>query len=212
MKKTLRKILPVLALVLVVAVASVGGTIAWLTAKTETVTNTFTTADINIELTETFNAKKSESSTQNDTWTAKLVPGKEYEKDPKVTVKSGSEACWLFVHVADVNNTIDGLNDSVVAYSVRTTGDDAWTAVPDHSGFYYRRVDAATEDKSFYVLTDNKVTINANLTKTQEEAIRTANTTPMITVTAAAVQQDGINDVITAWSKLPAEFTGTSGT
>lgn len=213
-RSAMRRMLFTLALVLVVAVASVGGTIAWLTATTDTVTNTFTTANIDIGLTETWNAKENESSTENDTWRAKLVPGKEYAKDPKVTVNAGSEACWLFVHVAEANNTIN-TNDKVVSYTVRT-GEDEWTAVEGHTGFFYRTVNAATAaaGDSYYVLTGDTtnpngfVKINENLTKTQEEAFG-ANT-PTITVTAAAVQQDGINTVADAWSKLPAQFT--SGT
>ena len=67
-----------LALVLVVVLlfgGALGGTLAWLTAKTDTVTNTFTVGDINIDLTET-------------TTDYKLVPGNTIAKDPTVTVKS----------------------------------------------------------------------------------------------------------------------------
>ncbi|MEI3086329.1 MAG: hypothetical protein V8S87_10245 [Oscillospiraceae bacterium] len=42
----------VLALVLL-AVCAVSGTLAWLTAKSDTVVNTFTTSDIKVERTET---------------------------------------------------------------------------------------------------------------------------------------------------------------
>ncbi len=210
-RSAMRRMLFTLALVLVVAAASVGGTIAWLTDKTDPVTNTFTTANIDIGLTETWNAKENESSTENDTWRAKLVPGKEYAKDPKVTVNAGSEACWLFVHVAEANNKIN-TNDKVVSYTVRT-GDGKWTAVPDHDGFFYREVDATTAAAGtfYYVLTgddtnpDGFVKINENLTKTQEEAFGTK--TPTITVTAAAVQRDGVATVNDAWNKLPSEFT-----
>ena len=210
-RSAMRRMLFTLALVLVVAVASVGGTIAWLTDKTDPVTNTFTTANIDIDLTETWNAKKNESSADNDTWNAKLVPGKEYAKDPKVTVNAGSEACWLFVHVAEANNTIN-TNDKVVEYTVRT-GANEWTAVPGHDGFFYRTVDAtnAATGVSYYVLTGDTtnthgfVKINENLTKTQEETF--GQQTPTITVTAAAVQQDGIDTVTDAWNKLPAQFT-----
>ena len=212
-RSAMRRMLFTLALVLVVAVASVGGTIAWLTDKTDPVTNTFTTANIDIDLTETWNAMADENSTDYDTWNAKLVPGKEYAKDPKVTVNAGSEACWLFVHVAEANNTIN-TSDKVVSYTVRT-GDGEWTAVPGHDGFFYREVDATTAAAvSYYVLTGNNtnpngfVKINENLTKKQEEAFG-ANT-PTITVTAAAVQKDGVADVTAAWAKLPSAFT--SGT
>ena len=52
----------------------IGGSVAWLTAKTDAVVNTFTYGDINIELTETKPANKQ----------AKIIPGVDIEKDPKV--------------------------------------------------------------------------------------------------------------------------------
>lgn len=68
---------------------AVGGTIAWLTATTEPVVNTFTYGKIKIELTETTGTEY------------KIIPGVNISKDPKVTVKADSEACWLFVKVAE---------------------------------------------------------------------------------------------------------------
>ena len=50
-KQRNRRIAMTVALVLVVALASIGGTIAWLTDKTDPVVNTFTTADVDIDLT-----------------------------------------------------------------------------------------------------------------------------------------------------------------
>ena len=69
-----------LALVLVIGCA-VGGTVAWLTAQTGPVVNTFTYGNINITLSET---------TGED---YKIIPGVDIEKDPTVTVKKDSEAC-----------------------------------------------------------------------------------------------------------------------
>ena len=69
-----------LALVLVIGCVA-GGTVAWLVAKTDPVVNTFTYGNINIALAET---------TGED---YKIIPGKDISKDPKVTVKGGSEAC-----------------------------------------------------------------------------------------------------------------------
>ena len=210
-----RRIAMTVALVLVVALASIGGTIAWLTDKTEPVVNTFTTADVDIDLNETFNADGDDEDTDYDHWEAKLVPGNTYAKDPKVTVRAGSEACWLFVHVDAQKNTIDGLNGNIVQYSV-LTGTGNWTAVDGHPGFYYREVPAAATDVSFYVLNggennanpNGQVTINSGLTKAQEKEI--GNNTPTITITAAAVQKDNVSNVTEAWNKLPSDFTGST--
>ena len=68
----------ILALVLVVGCV-VGGTLAWLTAESDAVTNTFTTSGITVTLEET---------TGNE---YKMIPGYTIHKDPKATVVPGSE-------------------------------------------------------------------------------------------------------------------------
>ena len=180
-----------LALVLVIGCA-VGGTIAWLTAQTGPVVNTFTYGDINIELTETKPENKQ----------AKIIPGVDIEKDPKVTVKANSEACWLFVKVEETGTFVD----NKVTYSIA----DGWTQgdgtnIP--ANVYYREVNAVTADTSFYVLKGNTeypngvVTVSEELTKAEVNSI-TAENQPKLTFTAYAVQKDGIADADTAWTKV----------
>lgn len=180
-----------LALVLVFGCA-VGGTIAWLTAKTDPVVNTFTYGDINIELTETKPANQK----------AKIIPGVDIEKDPKVTVKKDSEACWLFVKVAENNwpafNETDGTTKKV-SYAMA----DGWVALDGVAGVYYREVDAVTADTIYGILAGDIVTVSENLTKTEVNSI-TAGTQPTLTFTAYAVQKDGIANAATAWSKVSA--------
>lgn len=171
-----------LALVLVFGVAA-GGTVAWLTAKTQTVTNTFTYGDIKIELTETKPENKQ----------AKIIPGVDIEKDPKVTVKANSEACYLFVKVAAAGDFVTGK----VTYGIA----DGWTALEGQTGVYYREVAATTADTDYYVLKDNKVTVSEDLTK---EDIKNITTLPTLTFTAYAVQKDGIDSAATAWEKVGA--------
>ena len=181
MKK--RTLALLLALVLVIGVAA-GGTVAWLTAKTDPVVNTFTYGDINITLTET---------TGNS---YKIIPGVDIAKDPKVTVKAGSEACWLFVKVAEENwptfTEADGTTKKV-NYAIA----DGWTKLED--GVYYREVAAVTADTSFGVLNGDKVTVSENLTKTDISGIATQ---PKLTFTAYAVQKDGITNAADAWEKV----------
>ena len=179
-----------LALVLVIGCA-VGGTVAWLVSSTNAVVNTFTYGDINIELTET----KPESQQ------AKIIPGVDIEKDPKVTVKANSEACWLFVKVEETGTFVD----NKVTYSIA----DGWTQgdgtnIP--ANVYYREVNAVTADTSFYVLKGSTeyphgvVTVSEELTKAEVNSI-TAENKPKLTFTAYAVQKDGIADADTAWTK-----------
>ncbi|MGN8678477.1 SipW-dependent-type signal peptide-containing protein [Oscillospiraceae bacterium HCP3S3_F4] len=168
-----------LALVLVIGCA-VGGTVAWLTAQTEPVVNTFTCGNINIDLTET----------KPEDRQAKIIPGVDIEKDPKVIVKANSEACWLFVEVKKEGTFVA----DKVTYSIAND----WTEVDGMENVYYREVNAATTDQEFYVLEDNKVTVSEDLTKSDIQSITVQ---PKLTFTAYAVQKDGITDVADAWAK-----------
>lgn len=172
MKKKIAISIVAVALVLCCAI---GGTLAWLTDKTGPVVNTFTVGDINIDLAET-------------TTVYKVIPGSDIAKDPKVTVKAGSEACWLFVEITE-ENWNDGLTYSVA---------NGWTALPGETGVYYRQVSATTADVSFPVLAGDKVHAADTLTRTDLQTMNTA--APKLTFTAYAVQQDNIADAATAWT------------
>ena len=175
-----------LALVLVIGCA-VGGTVAWLVSSTSAVVNTFTYGDINITLGET---------TGND---YKIIPGVNIDKNPKVTVKKDSEACWLFVKVVKDGTFVDGK----VSYSVDT---DKWTLVPGQNNVYYRAVTEAEAKAgvSYYVLkgdatyTDGVITVSNTLTK---EDIKNITTKPTLTFTAYAVQQAGFDTAEAAWAE-----------
>ena len=182
-----RTFIAMLALVLVIGCA-VGGTVAWLVSSTDPVVNTFTYGDINITLEET----------KPDNKQAKIIPGVDIEKDPKVTVKGGSEACWLFVKVEEENWPTFTESDGTrkVKYGIA----DGWTALTGETGVYYREVVAVTADTSFDVLAGNVVTVSEELTKAEVNSI-TADNQPKLTFTAYAVQKDGIADADTAWAK-----------
>ena len=181
-----RTFVMLLALVLVIGVAA-GGTIAWLVAKTDSVVNTFTYGDINITLTETKPEDKQ----------AKIIPGVDIEKDPKVTVKAGSEACYLFVKVEEKNwpTFVEDDGTRKVNYSIA----DGWTELEGVKGVYYREVLATEADVPFDILDGNMVTVSENLTK---DDIRGITTQPTLTFTAYAVQKDGIDDAAAAWAKV----------
>ena len=180
----MKKALFIMLSAALIVCATVAGTLAWLTDKTEPVVNTFTVGDINITLTE------------SDNLDLKMVPGKDISKDPKVTVKAGSEACWLFVKVEKSGNF-----DSFMTFEIA----NGWTELTEGSGVYYRNVgdksaDGAT-DELFPVISGNKVTVKNTVTKADLNGLTEA-TYPTLTFTAYAVQKDGINDATTAWGKV----------
>lgn len=173
-KKTLAL---VLALTLLVA-GVVGSTLAWLTDQTAEVKNTFTVGDINIGLTET-------------TTDYKMVPGNTIAKDPTVTVKANSEACWLFVKVTESTDLKD-----FITYAIA----EGWTALPGVDGVYYREVPASAADQPFSVLKGDAVTVNSDVTKEMLTAKDFAN--PTLTFKAYAVQKENVASASDAWAKV----------
>lgn len=182
----MKKALFIMLSAALIVCATVAGTLAWLTDRTGPVVNTFTVGDINITLTESENLD------------LKMVPGQSIGKDPKVTVKTGSEACWLFVKIEKSLNF-----DSFMTFEMA----DGWTALDGHVGVYWREVAATTADRDFSVLKDNTVTVLDTVTKPMLEGVKNADGTPngnapTLTFIAYAVQKDGIADAATAWRKV----------
>mgnify|MGYP004428484369 CR=1 FL=1 len=181
-----RAFIALLALVLVIGCVA-GGTVAWLVAKTDTVTNTFTYGNINITLAETTGTNY------------KIIPGTDIKKDPKVTVTAGSEACWLFVKVEETGTFVA----DKVTYAIA----NGWTALPGEDGVYYREVAAVTADTDFSVLEGDKITVKDTLTKGDIKDI--AATNPTLKITAYAVQKENIPDAATAWKAANQTTTTT---
>lgn len=185
-----------LALVLI-AGAAVGGTLAWLTAKSDTVVNTFTTSDITVKLEETTGTSY------------KMVPGCEIAKDPKVWVVAGSEDCYLFVKLEWSNNTYVTGTDAknYLSYTIA----NGWTLVPGETNVYYRTVNSAQmssdngKSNAYPVLADNKVTVSGEITKEQMNAFTEENL-PKLTITAYATQYMSGNtthfEPADAWAKV----------
>lgn len=166
----------ILAVVLIVGI-SVGGTLAWLTATTETVTNTFTTSNIDITLTE--------SGAVNNANSYKMVPGYTITKDPVATVKAGSEACYLFVKLEKSTNFDTFMTYEIASGWTQLTKDKDNKDITDL--IYYREVPAGTSDQTFSVLNGNEVTVLSNVTKEAMNAL-TESTYPTLKVTAYASQ------------------------
>ena len=157
-----------LALVLVIGCA-VGGTVAWLTAQTAPVVNTFTTSNIKVELKETTGPEY------------KMIPGYTISKDPKATVLSGSEECFLFVKL-DKSTNFDTYLEYVIA--------DGWTKLDGVTDtVYYRVVDGTTNQigTAYSVLKGDQVTVKGEVTKAMMDGL-TTETLPKLTVTAYASQ------------------------
>lgn len=160
-----KKVLSIVAVVLVLCCA-IGGTLAWLTAKSDVVTNTFTPSNIKIELKETTGAQY------------KMVPGYTIEKDPAAKVLVGSEECWLFVKIEKSGNF-----DQYLTYEPA----NGWEPVAEETNVYARKVTTAEIGTAYSVLLNNQVTVKSDVTEAMMEGLNTANY-PTLTITAYASQ------------------------
>ncbi len=176
----------VLALTLLVT-GIVAGMLAWLTDKSDSVVNTFTTSDIEVKL------KETKGTTVEGGKEFKMIPGYDLEKDPKAWVVAGSEDCYLFVKLDWANNsyTSGETTKNYLTWAIA----DGWTLVSGETNVYYRIVTSAQmsnddgETNAFPVLAGNKVTVSGEITKAQMNALDAEGAAkPTLTVTAYASQ------------------------
>ena len=184
--KTMKKTIALLVAVSMIVGCVIGGTLAWLTHSTGPVTNTFTTSDITVTLEET---------TGKD---YKMIPGYTIAKDPKVTVTTGSEECYLFVKMEKSNNF-----DIFMTYEIA----EGWTALDGIAGVYYRVIETADMGKPYNILKDDQVAVEDTVTKAMMDGL-TSETYPTLTVTAYASQLYKNNTetftAAEAWENVPA--------
>ncbi|MBO5347615.1 MAG: hypothetical protein J6A45_05735 [Lachnospiraceae bacterium] len=187
MKK--RTIALLMAAVMIFGVVT-GGTIAWLRADTNSVENTFTVGNINIELKEHDYIK--DTNSLDDTKEVEseedyeMVPGRSLPKDPFVRVVADSEKCWVFVTVTKSDNF-----DTFMTFEMDTN----WTTVETNGSTavykYNAVVDASSKEQVLNILKDEKVVVKEEVTKTQLDVL-TTDTYPTLTFKAYAVQNENL--------------------
>ena len=192
MKKA-KKALAILLCAALLVGGTIAGTVAYLTAKTGPVTNTFTAGNVAITLDE-LDVDNSTEGKDRDTANAyNLIPGNTYVKDPTVHVAKNSENSWIFVKVE--NGLKDYLTENCIENQIVTT--NKWTALEGVAGVYYKEYTKNTEKdvdlvvfEEFTVAADNK--LGTDWTNVKDAKI---------IVTAYAVQKDNL-DVTTAWNAV----------
>jgi len=170
MKKMNFRLLTMALAVLMIAVGLVGTTLAWLTDKTEAVTNTFVAGQIGkLELKE---------SDQDQTFT--VIPGVNIPKDPTVTYTPDSDPstnvpvdAYVFVKITGnwTWNDTDKLyeiknknNDVVMSFAI----DADWKKLGTENVFY-REVGATAITDS--VIAGNTITVSSAITEDDVETV-----------------------------------------
>lgn len=209
-----RKILVSLAALALVAAISIGGTLAYLTSHDE-VKNTFTVGQVKITLDEAKigadgKAITGEGADRVKANSYKLMPGHEYDKDPTVTVKAGSEESYvrMLVTVAFGKQLTDGqlatkLDNIFVGYSqnwVRNAKDVKVVGSKTVITYEYRyntTVSAGTDDNKLPALFTG-IEVPGEWTNEQLAAIGGFT----IDIVAQAIQKDGFTTADAAWAEF----------
>ena len=177
-----KKLMTVLALVLVIAL-SVAGTYAYLTSQAS-VKNTFTVGNVAITMDETDVDDSTPDADRDVENEYKLIPGTTYTKDPVIHVTATSEKCYLFVKV---ENNIAGAETTdatkTVAAQLEANG---WALVDGQTNIYVYKdaVDGGADVKVF-----ESFTVSNDI---NNDALKTAADGKTIVVTACAVQAEGL--------------------
>ena len=203
-----KKIITTITMLALIICFTIGGTLAWLMDETDSVQNTFTSGDVDITLTETPNTNIEDDDPTNDSWSAQMIPGNTYAKNPKVTVKGAIDAvdCWLFVKVEEKEVKDKDTGKFYLNYSFRFDDDSEWQKLDivteEGTTVWYREVTASETDQSWYLLDGKEGYANGyvevNATAVTKETVDTAANAELV-FTAYAAQKDN-RTVEEAWA------------
>lgn len=212
--KTAKKAMLMTLCAIILVVATVFGTMAYLTSDDEVV-NTFTVGNVAIKLDEA-PVDGNGKATTGDRVKAnsyKLLPGHTYDKDPTVTLLAGSETSYVKMTVtfsmakeldaifapngADLTSIFKGYN--AANWIAKGNTEDANANTRTYEFWYKEAVGAPEADVALDALFDS-ITVPGSITKDQLDTI--AGMT--ITVNAYAIQADGFADAAAAWTAFSA--------
>lgn len=184
-----KKILAACLVVCLLATAVIGTTLAYFT-DTKEVTNTFSSGNVTIKLDEAKVDEDGRAIEPEERVTGnvyKLYPGKEYDKDPTITVVAGSEDCYLFVRVVNGLNGLEAEGDTTIASQMAANG---WTAVTGETNVYMKA--------DTYSANETAVVFETFTIDTAETATTLAGAGDVV-ITAYAVQAEGFLTAQAAW-------------
>lgn len=188
-----KKIIITITMLALIICLTIGGTLAWLMDTTDPVQNTFTSGDVDITLVETPNTDTDNDGIA-DSWSAQMIPGNTYAKNPKVTVTDSTDVdCWLFVRFEENGNA-----GTYLTYTSTLTTENGWTQGNGNDiplNVWYREVSKDANTKSWELLVDNTVTVKDSVTKENMAQAQEAE----LVFTAYAAQKDNRN-VEEAWA------------
>ena len=236
MKKVMMKkpvmILAIILSAVLLVVASVMGTLAFLASSTA-VSNTFTVGNVGIQMFESATDKHGViietevGKKTSDGNSYELIPGKSYAKDPTIYVNDNSVASYLFVKVKNGIQTIEAEGNTMKSQMIA----NGWQLIKDNASgeelYLYVGEGNAIANKKTAAVT--AATIGGDNTQTSFDIFETFTVKndvdcsdyagAKVTLTAFAIQvegyteaADGLEGYQRAWNAIVGRFPFESGT
>ena len=214
--KTAKKAMLMTLCAIILVVATVFGTMAYLTS-TDEVVNTFTVGKVEIKLDEAkanTDGSLVEGADRVKANSYKLLPGHTYNKDPMVTLLAGSETSYVKMTVTfskanelDAIFATDGGADLISIFGgydastwiAKGNTKDAANNTRTYEFWYKESVGASSDDVALAPLFTT-ITVPGSITKEQLDTIKGMT----ITVNAYAIQADGFANADKAWEAFSA--------
>lgn len=193
--KTRSKALVLTLCAVLLVVATVMGTMAYLTS-TDSVTNTFTVGKVAITLDEAkvnLNGTPVANADRVKENAYKLIPGHSYTKDPTVHVTADSEDSYIFVKVENGIAALEAQDNNTIANQIAAKG---WMVLDDVANVYYKVYTSKNTVEDLVVFESFKIADAVSGT----DAWNAIGDNTKITVTAYAVQKDGFANAKAAWN------------
>ncbi len=173
-----------MASIALIGAVGIGATLAYFT-DSEEITNTIETGNVDIELTEPIFSENGDNVLRD------VVPNQEIEKDPTITLQSGSEDAYVRVKI-DVTGLSDDEKAGIIA-SIEENLNEGWVKGDSDDLYYFTSVMSLSGTTTTKVF--EQIKIPATWTNTS------ANKEFNIVITAEAIQADWLEDGIVSLSE-----------
>lgn len=203
MKNIKRTLITVVAMLLV-CVVSVAATLAYLYDKSDTVVNTFTVGNVEISLDEKDVDNSSPDKDRDVANKYKLTAGATLEKDPTVHVSNYSEESYIFVEVIvddAVAAVLESSGEKSIASQMTKNG---WELLEGNIYAYNKTVTGLGNAAALNIPVFTTISVKSEAKGEDLAAAAEAK----ITITAYAIQKDGISTPAAAWAELQSAYQG----
>lgn len=208
-----KKLLITITAILLMLCFAIGGTFAYLTYRTDKITNTISLGEIKIELTETeWTSLKDENENSVPDIAEYVFPGQIIPKNPKVE-NTGKNNAFVYLKVTVPKKSVRYINENnQIIEADSTKPKDLFTYEINNEWFLFMSDTSNTDYNEYYYYYNNELSPSSSTPTLFDEIVtldiiegQIDELTTSVTVNAYGIQADykeEKNDVLSAWNHL----------